>query len=236
VDGLPLDGMQEVRSSNLLSSTGQRHNSKTRAASTAGKYRNGNRLSCRTPARAGIFPGWYCWAGPGIPGHGWNLQAAELGECLARRFFGSSRAVTRGCAGQAVPAVTLGAVAGVQRGPSSGRPGCGVWLLRTWRHARRCLAPAGLSLQRGPGAICAGRGGHSVGVRFLCAAARAGAERARCASITRRPARPAPWCRRRQAADGSPSDRLWRPGRHGGTMAVLTAGGLRDLILATVGQ
>jgi hypothetical protein len=38
VDVLPADGMQEVRGSNPLSSTGQEHNSKARAPCTAGKY------------------------------------------------------------------------------------------------------------------------------------------------------------------------------------------------------
>ena len=41
MDGLPLDGMQEVWGSNPHSSTGQRHNSKIGTANTAAKYCNG---------------------------------------------------------------------------------------------------------------------------------------------------------------------------------------------------
>jgi hypothetical protein len=53
MDGLPLDGMQEVWGSNPHSSTGQKRNSKSPAESTAAKYRNGDRISCRTPVRTG---------------------------------------------------------------------------------------------------------------------------------------------------------------------------------------
>jgi hypothetical protein len=59
VDVLPPDGMQEVSGSSPLSSTGQRHNSKYwpqgSGASTAVKYRNGDRLRYRTPVRIRVF-------------------------------------------------------------------------------------------------------------------------------------------------------------------------------------
>ena len=51
-DVLPADGMQEVRGSNPLSSTGQRRNSKTRPLGTAAKY--SNPVARRTPQPAGI--------------------------------------------------------------------------------------------------------------------------------------------------------------------------------------
>jgi hypothetical protein len=47
--------MQEVRSSSLRSSTGQNHNSNTRAASTAVKYSSDDRGSNRIPVR--LTPG-----------------------------------------------------------------------------------------------------------------------------------------------------------------------------------
>jgi hypothetical protein len=64
VDGLPLDGMQEVWGSNPHSSTGQRHNSKAGRACTAAKYCNRGRW--RTPrvcSDPGTFFGWICWQG-----------------------------------------------------------------------------------------------------------------------------------------------------------------------------
>ena len=64
VDGLPLDGMQEVWGSNPHSSTGKRHNSKTRAASTAVEYRNGNRLRYRTSVWIGHLSQLMLLGGP----------------------------------------------------------------------------------------------------------------------------------------------------------------------------
>ena len=77
VDGLPLDGMQEVWGSNPHSSTGQRHISKTWAASTAGKYRSGKRLRCRTPVRIGPLSRLVLLAGPEDPGS-WTDAAKPL--------------------------------------------------------------------------------------------------------------------------------------------------------------
>ena len=110
--------------------------------------------------------------------------------------------------------MTLGAFAGGQQGLSSSQgPGRGLWLLghggvraRPWARwlepaarARHLFAPDAASMAAGA---------------LVCAAAHPGATRARCASTTRRPARPGALARRRRATDRGPSDRLWRPGRH----------------------
>ena len=56
VDVLPVVCKQGVRGSSPLSSTGQRHNSNSRAVSTAAKYRNRDRVRCRTRVRGGLAP------------------------------------------------------------------------------------------------------------------------------------------------------------------------------------
>jgi hypothetical protein len=93
VDVLPVVCKQGVRGSSPLSSTGQRHNSNSRAESTAAKYSNRDRLRCRTRVRIGL-----CLAGGGaqIPGLGPQFRATEQEERLwegpvplARRPTGS---------------------------------------------------------------------------------------------------------------------------------------------------
>jgi hypothetical protein len=56
VDGLPLDGMQEVWGSNPHISTGQKRNSKARIASTAEKYCHSAPLRRRACVRIGHVP------------------------------------------------------------------------------------------------------------------------------------------------------------------------------------
>jgi hypothetical protein len=62
-----LHGMQEVWGSNPHSSTGQKRNSKSRAASTAAKYRNGYASNAAPPARVGAFLVQGCWQRQRIP-------------------------------------------------------------------------------------------------------------------------------------------------------------------------
>jgi hypothetical protein len=143
VDGLPLDGMQEVWGSNPHSSTGQKNNSKTRAASTAGKYRNGNCPRWRTPVRIGHLPRLVL-LGRAREFRAMDLVVNPLSWANALFFDPSTLAAQPPAqsAGQAVPTLTLGASAGGQQGLSSGRrPGRGVWVWRDGAGARRGCAP-----------------------------------------------------------------------------------------------
>jgi hypothetical protein len=67
VDVLPSDGMQEVRSSNLLSSTGQKHNSNESNSEYSSKVQqrrpDGPPLVCSDRASS---PGSGCWHGSGL--------------------------------------------------------------------------------------------------------------------------------------------------------------------------
>src|SRR5216684_4173127 len=92
VDGLPLDGMQEVWGSNPHSSTGQKRNSKTRATSTAEKYSNSDRMRCRISVRIGYLPRPGCWQRLRIPRHRGSCQAAELEERPVPQSYDSCRA------------------------------------------------------------------------------------------------------------------------------------------------
>jgi hypothetical protein len=74
VDGVPVVCKQGVRGSSPLSSTGQRHDSNSRGARTAAKYRNRDRGRCRPRVRVGFAPAGgcglrcidpRCWAGIG---------------------------------------------------------------------------------------------------------------------------------------------------------------------------
>jgi hypothetical protein len=95
VDGLPLDGMQEVWGSNHHSSTGQKQNSKTRAESTAGKYRNG-----QSPEVPHVYLDRASFrlillVGPEDPRvMDGSRRAAELGKCSALQSLDSCRTVT----------------------------------------------------------------------------------------------------------------------------------------------
>jgi hypothetical protein len=90
-----LHGMQEVWGSNPHSSTGKRHNSKTRAEGTAGKYRNGQ--SPEVPHvyldRASFW--LILLVGPEDPRvMDGSRRAAELGKCSALQSLDSCRTVT----------------------------------------------------------------------------------------------------------------------------------------------
>jgi len=105
---------------------------------------------------------------------------------------------------------------------------------------RRWLEPVARARRR----FAPGAGNLAVGVRFLCAAAHLGAGQLCCGSVTRwraqgcAPAGAARGlgARGRQAAYGSPSDRLWRPGRHGGGWPSWSRTAFAIWSWATVGQ
>jgi hypothetical protein len=117
VDGLPLDGMQEVRGSNPRSSTGQKRNSKSRAASTAAKYSSGDRARARTQSSD------HASRGAEAAGTGRRCGGARA-ACSAVTRMGSSLVTVvttwprwrSGVRGAADPGLTLAACAGGQQG------------------------------------------------------------------------------------------------------------------------
>jgi hypothetical protein len=125
VDGLPLDGMQEVWGSNLHSSTGQRHNSKTRRLGTAAKYSSGERMRARTHLRVG--PSY----GAATAGMGCGSAEPRAASGAVTRMGSSSFALVTtwprwrsGVRGAADPGLTLAAFADGQ--PAAGRAVCGL--------------------------------------------------------------------------------------------------------------
>jgi hypothetical protein len=134
--------MQEVWGSNPHSSTGQKRNSKTQAASTAAKYRNGGRINCRTPVRTGHFPAYGCWQGLRFQALSGRRRAAQLEGFPVLWSCASCLTSLYGRVGATVPRLTLAVCA-------DGQPAL-------WR-AVGSAVPVSYQRARARCALCAGR-------------------------------------------------------------------------------
>jgi hypothetical protein len=95
VDGLPLDGMQEVRSSNLLSSTGQKRKSNESNSEYGSKVqqRRSAEPPCVRSDRASC-PGCGCWQDTGCQTLNRCWSACHLRKSPCHRFRDSCHLVT----------------------------------------------------------------------------------------------------------------------------------------------
>jgi hypothetical protein len=194
--------MQEVWGSNPHSSTGQKRNSKSRAASTAAKYRNGYASNAAPPARVGAFLVQGCWQRQRIP----RGKAKAAGPLSWRNVLspGPMTLAANAMLGRQFQHGLLPSVQTVSGDLSS----VGAWswsvAVATWCRCatlRHWLEPVARARHRfAPGAGTLSSNCASCAPRRTSARSRRAAKalRAGRAGEARRPARPevlVPWCR-----------------------------------------